>query len=78
MLISAISLSLAQYFETKKTQLILENNANQLHHIGNTISHLANKGFAPEEIVKSCKPLEESSERIKDLFREIKQRKKND
>jgi len=75
MLISTISLSLTQHFETKKTQLILENNSNQLHHIGTTISHLANKGFSPEQIVEACKPLNESSERIKDLLEQVKFKK---
>lgn len=75
MLISSLSLSLTQHFETKKTQLILENNSNQLHHIGTTISHLANKGFSPEQIVESCKPMQESSERIKDLLEQAKSAK---
>lgn len=71
MLISTAALLINQHFETKKTQFILENNSNQLHHIGTTISHLANKGFTPEEIIQSCKPLEESSSRIKELLQEV-------
>ena len=72
MTISAFSLIMIQYFETKRTQLIVENNSNELHHIGTTISHLANKEFSPEQIIKACKPLIDNSQRISQLLETIK------
>lgn len=76
--ISVIADVIIFYFRYMIQRHVLGHNDNQLRHIGNTISHLANKTYKAEEIVEIMEPMRQSALTENGMLKMINELNKND